>query len=230
MEIMNTKLNTNFSKYVLGYHMFNKQPLKEARWEEANSDIFKRSGISVHSESDGSHSSGMDLNTSFGTFSNKSSKYSKNKEYFDISSYRLTTVCNQNNYGTPEEIIQEINKRKNYDKYSILIRDEKKNNPKIWYDWMILPSDYIIMNPSSYTWIPKIGKNKDTQVGWITNDINGSNMEISFSMSSQLWIHIKMTDELKKFIVASVEVNQNPEYNYIDIQEILSSSDSNEAL
>jgi hypothetical protein len=228
MEI-NSRLNQNFGKYVTGYHMFNKQPLKEVRWEEANSDIFKRSGISIYSESDGSHLSGMDLDTSFGKFSNKSSKYSRNKENFDISSYRLTKICNQNNFGTPEEIIEEINKRKNYDKYSILIRDETKDNSKILYDWLIIPSDHAIMNPSSYTWVPKLGRqsgrNRDIQVGWTTNHIEGSNMEITFSMSSQLWIHIKMTDELKKYKIASVEVNKNPEYNYFDIQEILCPSD-----
>jgi hypothetical protein len=38
-------------------------------------------------------------------------------------------------------------------------------------------------------------------------------------MSSQLWIHIEMTEEIKKFIIATAEVKNKPIYNYIDILE-----------
>ena len=42
-------------------------------------------------------------------------------------------------------------------------------------------------------------------------------MSIVFSMSSQLWIHIEMTEEIKKFIIASAYVENKPKYNYIDL-------------
>ena len=42
-------------------------------------------------------------------------------------------------------------------------------------------------------------------------------MTITFSMSSQLWMHINMTEEIKKFIVATAVVNNKPSYNYIQI-------------
>ena len=89
----------------------------------------------------------------------------------------------------------------------------------------MIPSNYLILDPCSYTWEPtfgKRGKNKDTQVGWNTNEINGSKMSITFSMSSQLWIHIEMTEEIKKFIIASAVVENKPEYNYIDLLDKLS--------
>jgi hypothetical protein len=35
------------------------------------------------------------------------------------------------------------------------------------------------------------------QIGWTTNEINGCKMSIYFNMSSQLWIHINITDEIK---------------------------------
>ena len=62
------------------------------------------------------------------------------------------------------------------------------------------------MDPISYQWSPLIGKKGlglNTQIGWETNEINGCKMKITFSMSSQLWIHIKNTEEIKKFIVSS---------------------------
>jgi len=139
-----------------------------------------------------------------------------------MSSYRLTSVCSEKNCGTPAEIIQEINKRKNFDYYSFIARHYI--GATIHYDWLLIPSNYIVFDPASYTWEPtlgKKGKNKDTQVGWHTNDINGSKMTITFSMSSQLWVHIEMTEEIKKFIIASVEVSNKPIYNYINILEKL---------
>jgi hypothetical protein len=88
----------------------------------------------------------------------------------------------------------------------------------------LIPSNYLILDPSSYAWEPTIGKrgkNKDTQVGWNTNEINGCKMSITFSMSSQLWLHINMNDEIRNFIIASTEVCNKPIYNYIEISEKL---------
>jgi len=89
-------------------------------------------------------------------------------------------------------------------------------------DWLLIPSNHPALDPASYTWQPAIGKrgkNKDAQVGWSTNEINGCKMAITFSMSSQLWIHIEMTEEIKKYIVASVKVTNKSTYNYIQLLE-----------
>ena len=185
-------------------------------------NIFLIRRMEVYSKSDGSHSSGMDINCAMGRISNKSSKYSKNKQNIDISSYRLTTVCSENKCGEPEAIITEINRRKNFDYYSVIIRDETSKGDTIKYDWLLIPSSYGVLDPSSYTWSPIMGKNKDKQVGWHTNELNGSKMAITFSMSSQLWIHINMTEDIKKFIIASAEVSTKPSYNYIQIGDMLS--------
>ena len=42
-------------------------------------------------------------------------------------------------------------------------------------------------------------------------------MSIAFSMSSQLWMHIEMTDEIKKFVIASCTVLKKTKYNYIEL-------------
>jgi len=218
-------INSNFNKCVEGYHLINSSAINETIWEDINATVFSASGIEVYSKSDGSHLSGMDINCSLGGISNKSAKYSNNKKSIDISSYRLTTVCSEKKCGTPIEIIEEINKRKNFDYYSFIVRDETDSN-LIHYDWLLIPSNYLVLDPTSYIWEPTIGKrgkNKDTQVGWHTNEINGCKMSITFSMSSQLWIHIEMTEEIKKFIIASAVGEKKSKYNYIDLLNKLNS-------
>jgi hypothetical protein len=217
-------IDQTFKKCVKGYHLINSSCINETMWEEINSLIFSSLGIEIYSKSDGSHLPGMDIHCSLGGISNKSSKYSANKKSIDISSYRLTTVCSEKNCGNPTDIISEINRRKNFDYYSFIIRDENSISDHIVYDWILIPSNHSILDPSSYVWeatIGKRGKNKDSQVGWNTNEINGCKMSIVFSMSSQLWIHIEMTEEIKQFIVATAVVENKPKYNYIDLVDKL---------
>ena len=222
-KVCNKKLlEENFKKCVKGYHLINSSPIIEKIWEDINANLFTSVGIEVQSKSNGSHAPGMDIQCALGGISNKSGKYSNGKKNIDISSYRLTTICNSKKYGTPAEIIQEINKRKNFDYYSFIIRNESQDNELICYDWLLIPSNYLVLDPASYTWEPMIGKrgkNKDEQIGWNTNEIDGCKMAVTFSMSSQLWIHINMTEELKKFIIASTEVTNKPLYNYIQLSE-----------
>ena len=148
----------NFKKAVTGYHYINSNPINETTWEDLNSLIFLKSNIEIYSKSDGSHLSGMDIHSSFGRISNKSSKYSCNKRKFYISSYRLTTVCSEKMCGDISCIIDEINKRKNFDYYSFIIRDENCDNKIIHYDWLMIKAEHYLLDPSSYTWEPTIGK------------------------------------------------------------------------
>lgn len=213
-------LKDNFIKCVSGYHLINDDPIKESPWEDINAIILIVSGHKVTSQSKGSHESGKDLLTSIGSFSNKSTQYTKDYKSFDISSYRLTQVCSDKCNGEIGKVIEEINKRKNFDYYSILVRNESVS--EIMYDWYLIPSDYPPFDPSSYEWsvtLGKIGKNKGMPVGWNTNEINGSSMKIVFSMSSQLWITISVTEEMRKFIIASTTVTKGRKLNYIDLFE-----------
>lgn len=175
-----------FKKCVVGYHLMNASPINETVWEDLNELILTACGVEVINKSNESHLPGMDINCSLGRLSNKSAKY-YNKKNISISSYRLTTVCSDRKCGTPEDIIKEINKRKNFDFYSCIIRDENKENNTIKYDWLMVPANYTILDPSSYDWILTIGQKgdkKNIQVGWNTNEIDGSKMRIVFSMSS----------------------------------------------
>jgi hypothetical protein len=144
---------------------------------------------------------------------------------FQLSSYRLTAVCSDKEPGKVEDFIAEINKRKNFKFYSIIVRAEVGDSFK--YDWYLLPSDLPALNPESYTWEPKIGKvgkKKDQQVGWKTNVRDGSSMDITFSMSSQLWMSIKITEDMKEHIKGSVTVKRGRKYNYIQLYDLLTYS------
>jgi hypothetical protein len=211
-------LSDNFTKCVTGYHYINDDPIKETPWENINSDVLSESGFGVNSQSNGSHKPGADLSCSLGAFSNKSTQYEPDNKSFKISSYRLTGVCSDKTPGSITDIIAEIDRRKNFDFYSIIARDEKASEIK--YDWWLIPSDYPQFNPSAYTWTPKVGKqgkNKGSVTGWETNSIDGSHMSITFSMSSQLWLDIVITDEMKQFIIASCTVNKGRKLNYIQL-------------
>ena len=209
------KFRENFTKAVKGYHLLNDTPIKEARWEDVNATILEASGFPVVSQN-GSHVSGADLTCSFGSLSNKSMKY-KDSNGFDMSSYRLTSVTSAGSYGTAEEIIAEIQKRKNFQYYSMIIRKELET---IDYDWYLIPADHPTLDPASYQWLPmmgKTGKNKDKVIGWETNSLNGSYMTITFSMSSQLWVHVAGVD-LEEYKMGSAS-SVPRKYNYIQLFE-----------
>ena len=210
------KFRENFTKAVKGYHLLNDTPIKEARWEDVNATILEASGFPVVSQN-GSHVSGADLTCSFGSLSNKSMKY-KDSNGFDMSSYRLTSVTSAGSYGTAEEIIAEIQKRKNFQYYSMIIRKEEK---EINYDWYLIPADHPTLDPASYQWQPmmgKTGKNKDKVIGWETNSLNGSYMTITFSMSSQLWVHVAGVADLEEYKMGSAS-SVPRKYNYIQLFE-----------
>jgi len=222
-DMIKQQFMLNFKKCVKGYHLLNASPINETIWETINSEILEKSGCKVLNISNGSHSSGRDIICDIGGLSNKSAKYNKSKNEFSISSYRLTTVCSNKDCGTVEKIINEINSRKNYDYYSFIVRNEQDDD--IEYDWYIIPSNHPSFMPETYKWEPMFGqrgKKIGEQIGWKTNEINGSKMSITFSMSSQLWLSITVTDDLKAFIMSSCKVNKKTLFNYSEIYEMFS--------
>jgi hypothetical protein len=109
---------------VKGYHLINDDPIKETPWEDINAIILNASNCNVISQSKGSHKPSGDLSCSLGDFSNKSTQYEAENSAFKISSYRLTKVCSDKTPGKIEDIIAEINSRKNFAFYSIIVREE----------------------------------------------------------------------------------------------------------
>jgi hypothetical protein len=212
-----------FKKCVRGYHILNKDPIKESVWEAINTQVLLHAGCTVASQSNGSHAPGSDICSSLGNLSNKSVKYNESsRSHLCVSSYRLSTVCSASNPGNITEIMEEIAKRKNFDFYSIIAREELSGN-RIHYDWVLLPADHPIVDPTKYEWSPLVGqrgKNKGKQVGWKTNIVNGSSMSITFSMSSQLWMNICLNDELKEqYIIANTELSIRTKMDYVALAD-----------
>jgi hypothetical protein len=205
-------LQEDFSKTLNGYHMVNKAPIKESVWEEVNCDIAK-SSFSISDEAKGNHASGKDNRFDNINISNKSTKVDGTN--ISISSYRLTTVCNDKDIGISVNIIEEIRKRdSSFDYYSLLVRDEKENS-FIKYMWYIIPKDcYLFRIDNLNHKIGKRGKKKDEIIGW-----ESKYSSITFSMSSQLWYNFSI-DELKKYMVCYTEVyNSKPKIDYSQIYD-----------
>ncbi len=213
---------TAFERTVKGFHLVNDTPIKESIWENLNAEIFAAAGCPVESKSDGSHKSGADIVCSIGAISNKSSTYEKDGANFKISSYRLTSVCSEKDPSNPAAISAEINSRKNYAYYSIIVRSE---TPTTYiYDWYLIPSSCPALNPETYTWVPTVGakgKKKDSTIGWRTNVVDGSWMSISFSMSSQLWINFHITEAYRGYKMASAVGPKERKYTYSELALIL---------
>jgi hypothetical protein len=215
-------IRENFIKACNGYHLITEKPIKEAVWEDINETVLKQSGCSVSDSANGSHKSGCDIVCEYGKLSNKSTKIKNNK--FSISSYRLSSVCSDRNVGNISDIIAEINNRKNFDYYSLLLREEEEK--KINYKWYMLPCDFQYLNPEKYEWEKKMGSrknNKDKQLGWKTNVVDGCYMDITFSMSSQLWIHMGNID-LNQYLISEccIDLKDKTFINLIELYETAS--------
>lgn len=103
-------LSQNFEKILQGFHCVSKEPLKESRWEEINTEIIQESGYIINHISAGSHKSGCDISCEFGNLSNK------------------TGIIDKKNNGNIENIISEIHKRNcTFDFYLLLARNELKD-------------------------------------------------------------------------------------------------------
>lgn len=202
-------IKQQFEKEIKGYHLVNTRDIKEAIWEDINANILKRYYL-VTDKSEDSHISGKDCKIDNFCVSNKTCKTTV-KNIVNLSSYRLTGVCNNKNIGEIQTIIKEIERRdSSFDYYSILSRFVNKNNI-LTYRWFIVPKTYYIFN-SNTEWKPKINKNGH-QSGWYNKY-----MSITFSMSSQLWFHFNLSD-IEQFMIHKVDIDKNisPILSYADL-------------
>jgi hypothetical protein len=208
-------VSKKFQTEVQGYHLICEAPIKEALWEEINKNI-AACVCEIKDEAKGNHKSGKDMQFDEFGISMKSAKLDKNK--LSISSYRLTTVCSDKNPGDLAEIVKEISQRdSSFQYYSILLREELDHNI-LQYNWCLIPKSCPLFNISETELKPKFGKtgkNKGVQVGWETKYAS-----ITFSMSSQLWIHFTF-DDIKPYIISSIKVNNSQKkISYTDIFNI----------
>lgn len=209
------ELKEFFIHATTGFHFVHSEPIKESIWEEMNVDIFKRMNIPIFYISNGSHKPGADIICELGSFSNKTCSYTnKKRDILNISSFRLTSVCNSKEIGSVDEIKEKIKSLCNYEYYSILSRFE--DDDFYYYDWFLIPSNLPCFNISNYEFIPMFSKS-GSQTGWKFMNDEGCTMTITFSMSSQLWMKIKLTPDLKQYIIASSKCKKEKKVDYIDV-------------
>lgn len=205
-------IEESFYNEISGYHIINNQPIKESVWEIINENIIKNY-YNVSETASGNHKSGKDMKIGIYNISNKSCKVEKNK--INISSYRLTKVCNIIENGNIDEIIKEIKSRDNsFHFYSLLCREEYRYGIK--YYWCIIPKSYYIFDIGIQKFNKKYGsgKNKNKVVGW-----KGDYFDITFSMSSQLWFHFDF-GKIKKFIIYEIYIKYKDTLSYSDIYKL----------
>lgn len=195
-------IKSRFVNELGGYHIFNEESVKEATWEEVNRNLV-RGILPVTDAAHGNHLSGKDNQFGDWGISNKTAKATG--KTLKISSYRLTCVCNDKNPGTESAIQEEIKKRDgSYDYYSILARDEHKSGDTT-YKWYVIPKTCAAVDPCATAWTPKFGARgtkKDQQVGW-----KNANADISFAMSSQLWLTIQLAD-IERYCICQTTVRK----------------------
>ncbi len=200
------------SKTIHGYHMINKNPIKESVWESILCQVFDRL-VMDYNHKNGSHTSGQDIIIDDKTIlSCKTCKETKN--CMNISSYRLTKC------KTIDEFIHEIDiVRANFTHYIILSRNE--NDKALSYNVYLIPSETI--KAGMHEWDIKYKSNKDISV-YKTNTVDGVQMTITPSMSNQLWIKLEK-QHFKTYIIATIEIkNKDTIHDYCSLFDKLSIS------
>lgn len=199
----------SFETTVKGFHLINPNPIVERNWEEvftqAHSEITNNIEYNC-----GNHGSGSDCLIEGVSYSNKTTKIKNGK--LSISSYRLTK-CNNN----ITDIINEIDVvRKNFNFYALLAREE--NSKEYIYKYYKIPSNFLKAN--DFIWEKKYRKDGKFS-GWKTNVINEIYLDISESMSSQLWIHLN-TETIEQYLINTVKVSRkNKTINFSTIYKML---------
>lgn len=199
----------NLENTINGYHIINKNAITEKNWEEVFVQANENNNVIY---TNGSHASGADCVINDISYSNKTARIRNNK--ISISSYRLTG-CKNDIELIKEEI--DVN-RKNFDYYALLARNE--NLKKIIYNYYKIPGDFF--KAKDFEWNKKYTKSNKFS-GWKTNSINGIHLDITESMSSQLWIHTT-TETLAPYFLHSVTVNKTKTINFSTIYKLLKNS------
>ena len=216
----NTKFQERFYKYLDGYHYVNNDVLKEAKWESINSSILKKCGETVYKDTNGDHSPGVDIVSSLGRQSNKTAKLNSRKNTIDISSYRNTKLCRNNNIETIVKGIED--KCETFDFYSLLVRDESliKTKQKLKYQWYNIPKSVLSINDFHFE---AFYKGNGEFGGWKSNKIHSKkefNSTIVKSMSYQLWLVDIPISYIEKYLIAETTCDLTDNIDYEDVHKI----------
>ena len=203
-KLKGSDVGMRFQEVIRVHFALTRHPIQGTIWEDIKCKILEKS-FHICEQANGGHKSGKDNRVDNFNMSDKTAKIDKNDDILNISSYRLTNVCNAKKTGDVNEIVLEIEERdKSFDFFSILVKND--NNNSTTYEWYVVPKDYYIFKivPNDLREkVGKKGKNKDEIVGW-----EWEHGDITFSMSSQLWYKFDI-NLIQQFRIHSVELNHN---------------------
>jgi hypothetical protein len=214
LEIEKKKLiehiNQNYQKFLeyLEKHIrhtmsITKIPINSYEWEEILSNTYEDLGYTtVHNI--GSHKPGKDIDilskfikdVFFGISAKSATESGKKDSHtLKISSYRLTRFKNEDVNKKLDDILKFINENSNnFDNYHILLRTQDKKEKNIKYTFYDIPSN--VFNVYNMVW-------ESTNTGYKTTEKSHISAKIVTSMSSQLWIEVKLDkiDQYRKFTI-----------------------------
>lgn len=212
MDVFTDNFVQALMKTIKGYHLINDAPIKEAVWENIVSLALKRANISFVWYQ-GRHVSGKDFMINGKGVSCKTCKETNNN--LDISSYRLTTCANSNDFA--EQIDQ---KRANFQYTLLLSRIE--NTDGYVYNVYAIPAHVTKVGDKVFR--ERLNKRNEKIVGWDTECVDGVRMRIEKSMSNQLWIRIKKSKMMEYCVVDSVQVSNVSRIDYVELFEQFATS------
>ncbi len=203
------------AKTVHGYHLVNSVPIKEAVWESILVTSLANSGIK-HSWNNGGHQSGTDVSIIDGVkevgISCKSCKDTTKQSHLQISSYRMTK------YKHVEDIINCIDiERANFEYYGILSRLE--NDKFVKYSIHFIPSQMV--KASRLHWSEKLDTETGKVSSWVTNEVDGVQMNVVKSMSNQLWIKLKKEMFKEHCVLEGLEITKGENIDYALLYDMM---------
>jgi hypothetical protein len=214
-------LKKYITKTILGYHLINDTPIKEAVWETILCCALNKANYN-YDYKQGSHCSGRDIVVKLNDvdigISCKSCKETRTS--LVLSSYRLTT-CKK-----VEDFVNEIDiKRANFDYYSIISRYD--GDETTIYSIYLIPAE--IIKSVDKEWIVKYKKNtkgNDNVISqWETIQKNGLQLSVKASMSNQLWITLNKQNFKKYCLCDNIVVKNKKVIDYCVLFDKLSLED-----
>jgi hypothetical protein len=214
-------------KTVLGYHLINDAPIKEAVWETILCSALDKSKC-MYDYKAGSHCSGQDIVLKSDTadvvntlaISCKSCK--ETAKSLVLSSYRLTTC------KSVDDFVNEIdNVRANFQYYGVISRVEKDTT--ITYNIYLIPAKLI--KASEKVWNVKYKRTTKTSQEnaaisqWDTVPVNGVQLSIKAAMSNQLWITLDKEQFAQYCVCENIVVKNKKIIDYCSLFDKLSLED-----
>jgi hypothetical protein len=198
-------------KKAIHYYDHEYGSVKGEVFEQLLFEAATEAGLNVKDFTPGSHSPGADMTIQDEGLSLKTSIVTTTTDTVKISSYRLTSLFNDafkplDMLAQSALIVNRIDKdRNNFDYYMLLVRVTKRKATEC-YDVYKIPTGFL--KAGKLEWTPKCTRSKKQNWAASSRD-EPYTMTITESMSSQLWIQVKLS-AIKEFLFVTIPIKTVP--------------------